>query len=180
MPHKRNPVTAAIVLAAATRVPALVSSMLSAMVQEQERGLGGWHAEWEVLPEIISLTAGALHHLCDTVERLDVDAERMRANLEITRGLIFAEAAQMVLAEHIGRLPAHELITAACRRATETKRHLREVLAEDAIVKQHLRTTELNHLFVPERYLGVATELIDRVLAAHSALRVRSPRKASS
>src|SRR5579864_5085091 len=84
MPHKRNPVTAAVVLAAATRVPALVSTMLSGMVQEQERGLGGWHAEWETLPEIISLTAGALHHLAETVERLDVDTNRMRANLDVT------------------------------------------------------------------------------------------------
>lgn len=175
MPHKRNPVTAAVVLAAATRAPALVSSMLSAMVQEQERGLGGWHAEWEVLPEIISLTAGALHHLCDTVERLDVDAEKMRANLEITRGQIFAEAVQMVLAEHMGRLPAHELMAAACRRAAETKRHLRDVLAEDATVKQHLRASELEQLFDPSRYLGVAGELIDRVLQAHVP-----PQKASS
>jgi 3-carboxy-cis,cis-muconate cycloisomerase len=180
MPHKRNPVTAAVVLAAATRVPALVSTMLSAMVQEEERGLGGWHAEWETLPEIISLTAGALHHLADTVERLDVDTERMRANLEVTRGLIFAEAAQMVLAEQMGRLEAHELVEAACKRAQEQKQHLRDVLAEEPKVKQHLDKKELQRLFDPAGYLGVAGELIDRVLQAHSALRAPSSKKANS
>jgi 3-carboxy-cis,cis-muconate cycloisomerase len=180
MPHKRNPVTAAVVLSAATRVPALVGSMLSAMVQEQERGLGGWHAECETLPEIISLTAGALHHLTETVEHLDVDTNRMRANLEVTHGLIFAEAVQMVLAEHMGRLPAHEVVEAACKRAQKQKQHLRDVLAEEPKIKQHLDKKELERLFDPAGYLGLASELIDRVLQAHSSLRTSSLKKASS
>src|SRR4029079_19054278 len=87
LPHKRNPVSSAAVLAAATRVPALVSTMLAAMVQEHERGLGGWHAEWETLPEICALTAGALAHTIRSIEGLDVDAARMAANLELTRGM---------------------------------------------------------------------------------------------
>jgi 3-carboxy-cis,cis-muconate cycloisomerase len=180
MPHKRNPVTAAVVLAATTQVPGLVSTMLSAMVQEQERGLGGWHAEWETLPEIITLIAGALHHLAETVERLDVDTERMCANLEVTRGLIFAEAVQMVLGEQMGRLEAHQLVEAACKRAQEQKRHLREVLAEEPKVKQHLDKRELERLFDPAGYLGVAGELIDRVLQAHSSVRAPASKKASS
>ncbi|HEV2115260.1 MAG TPA: 3-carboxy-cis,cis-muconate cycloisomerase [Terriglobales bacterium] len=180
MPHKRNPVTAAVVLAAATRAPALVATMLTAMAQEQERGLGGWHAEWEALPEIIGLTAGALHHLADTVERLDIDAEKMHANLEVTQGLIFAEAVQMVLAEQMGRQAAHELVEAACKTAQRQQRHLRDVLAGDPKLKQHLNNKDLQRLFDPAGYLGVAGELVDRVLAAHSALRVRSSRKASS
>ncbi len=174
MPHKRNPVTAAVVLAAAARVPALVSNMLSAMVQEQERGLGGWHLEWEVLPEIMSLAAGALHHLCDTVEHLDIDAEKMRANLEITHGLIFAEAVQMVLAEHMGRQSAHELVEAACRTAQKQQRHLRDLLTGDPNIKEHLNEKDLHRLFDPARYLGVAGELIDRVLQAHVSLQKAS------
>jgi 3-carboxy-cis,cis-muconate cycloisomerase len=150
------------------------------MVQEQERGLGGWHAEWETLPEIISLIAGALHHLAETVERLDVDTERMRANLEVTRGLIFAEAVQMVMAEWMGRLPAHELLETACKRAQEQKRHLRDVLAEEPGVKQHLDKKELERLFDPAGYLGVASELIDRVLQAHSSVQPPASKKASS
>jgi 3-carboxy-cis,cis-muconate cycloisomerase len=180
MPHKRNPVTAALVLATATRVPALVGTMLAAMVQEQERGLGGWHAEWETLPEIISLTAGALHQLANTVEHLEIDAEKMRANLEVTHGLIFGEAVQMVLAEQMGRQPAHELVETACQSAQKQQRHLRDVLAGDPKVKQHLSEKDLQRLFDPAGYLGVAGELMDRVLAAHTALRVGSSRKASS
>jgi len=98
MPHKRNPVDAAIALAAATKVPALVSVMLSAMPQEHERGLGNWHAEWETLPEICMLCAGALDHLTQAIEGLEVDPKRMRRNLDITQGLIVAEAVSAALA----------------------------------------------------------------------------------
>jgi 3-carboxy-cis,cis-muconate cycloisomerase len=177
MPHKRNPVTAAVVLAAAMRMPGLVSSMLSAMVQEHERGAGGWHAEWETMPEIIGLAAGALHHLAETVPGLEIDAAKMQENLDVTRGLIFAEAVQMALGSQMGRMAAHELVEAACKRARTGKRHLREVLAEDATAKKHLTKADLERLFDPQQYLGVAEGLIDRVLAAHSSQRPKAASK---
>jgi 3-carboxy-cis,cis-muconate cycloisomerase len=174
LPHKRNPVTSAVVLAAATRMPGLVSAMLSAMVQEHERGLGGWHAEWEIMPEIIGLGAGALHHLADAVTGLELDTDKMAQNLDLTHGLIFSEAAQMALGTAIGRAAAHELVEAACKRAREGKRALREVLAEDKTVAQHLSPKDLDRLFDPRQYLGVAERLIDRVLAAHESLRPKA------
>ena len=138
MPHKRNPVGCAVVLAAAIRVPALVSVILTAMVQEHERGLGGWHAEWETLPEICTLTAGALAQMTQILEGLSIDVTRMSENLAATRGLILAEAVAMALGKHIGRLPAHHLLEQACRSAADQKRHLRDVLMEDTQVKAHL------------------------------------------
>jgi 3-carboxy-cis,cis-muconate cycloisomerase len=166
MPHKRNPVTSAVVLAAAARVPSLVSTMLAAMVQEQERGLGGWQAEWETLPEIVRLTAGALHHLTTTVSELEIDPERMRQNLDLTHGLIFAEAVTMALAEKMPRSEAHELVDLACKRAQSSRRDLRSVLAQDAIITTNLSEAELDRLFTPANYLGVADQFIDRVLAS--------------
>jgi len=166
MPHKRNPVSAAIVLSAATRVPGLVSTMLSAMVQEDERGLGDWHAEWETLPEIFRLTAGALHQMATIVPHLEVDAARMRRNLDATQGLIFAEGASMALGNHIGKSAAHTLVEAASRRARDSGKHLREVLAQDRAVTDWLNAEELDRLFAPENYLGVAEMLVDRVIDA--------------
>jgi 3-carboxy-cis,cis-muconate cycloisomerase len=165
MPHKRNPVSAAVVLSAATRVPGLVSTMLSAMVQEDERGLGDWHAEWETLPEIFRLTAGALHQMATIVPLLEVDAARMRRNLDATQGLIFAEAVTMVMAGHIGKSAAHTLIEEASRRTRESGKHLREVLIQTQVVTERLTSAELDRLFAPENYLGVAEELVDRVIA---------------
>jgi 3-carboxy-cis,cis-muconate cycloisomerase len=164
MPHKRNPVSAAVVLSAATRVPGLVSTMLSAMVQEDERGLGDWHAEWETLPEIFRLTAGALHQLATIVPHLEVDAARMRHNLDATRGLIFAEAVTTAMAGHIGEAAAHRLLEEAIRQTRESGKHLREVLAHNHAVTERLTSAELDRLFAPENYLGVAEELVDRVI----------------
>lgn len=168
MPHKRNPVSAAVVLAAATRVPALVSVMLSAMVQEHERGLGNWHAEWETLPEICTLSAGALAHMADVIEGLETDTARMRGNLDVTRGLILAEAVSLALASRNGKAAAHQIVEDACRVAIEQHLHLRDVLGKDARVAEHLSATDLDRLFDPENYLGLAEQLVDRVLAAHA------------
>jgi 3-carboxy-cis,cis-muconate cycloisomerase len=168
LPHKRNPVGCAVVLAAATKVPALVSVMLSAMVQEHERGLGNWHAEWETLPEICMLTAGALEQVTQMVEGLELDPGRMRHNLDATHGLVLAEAVSAALAPMLGREAAHELIEAACRRAVEQSKPLRDVLAQEAKVRKLLSLADLDRLFDPANYLGVAEQFVDRVLASRA------------
>jgi len=175
MPHKRNPVTAAVVLSAATRVPALVSTLLSAMVQEDERGLGGWHAEWESLPEIIMLSGGALHHLAETLPGLAIDSEKMHENLGLTNGLIFAEAVTMALGRKIGRLQAHQLVEAACQRALAERRDLHAILAQDREIARLLSSADLDRLFDPRRYMGVAELLIDRVLSSHQNKKSKNP-----
>ena len=165
MPHKRNPVTCAIVLSAATRVPGLVSTTLSAMPQEQQRGLGGWQAEWETLPEILRLAGGALHHLAEMLPHLGVDVERMRQNMEATRGLIFAEAVSMALADRMGKMPAHLLVEAACKKAYSERRPLKEVLELEPGLHSHLTLPDLESLFDVRNYLGSASEFVERVLA---------------
>jgi 3-carboxy-cis,cis-muconate cycloisomerase len=177
MPHKRNPLASAVVLAAATRIPGLVGSMLSGMVQEEERGLGGWHAEWETVPELMGLFGGALHHVTEAVIGLEIDALRMSANLEATQGLIFAEAVQMALAVKIGRVEAQRLVEAACQRARSESKNLRDVLSADPATAKHLPSAELARLFDPRQYLGTASQMIDRVLAAHALRRAKPPRE---
>lgn len=166
MPQKRNPVGSAVVLAAAIRVPALVSTMLTAMVQEHERGLGGWHAEWETLPEICMLTAGALSHATQVVEDLEIHEAKIAQNLDATHGLILAEAVAMALAKHIGRSPAHDLVEQACRRALKEARPLRDILMDDAKVRAHLSAEDLGRLLDPKNYIGSAEKMARDVLSA--------------
>src|SRR5437763_1650543 len=166
MPHKRNPVGSAVILAAAIRVPALVSVMLSAMVQEHERGLGGWHAEWETLPEICVLAAGALAQAIIIVEGLQVDAARMASNLELTRGLTLAEAVATARGEKLGKSEAHALIEEASARALAEGKSLRESLDVDPRVTEHLSGPELERLLDPRHYLGEAERLVARALPA--------------
>ncbi len=165
MPHKRNPVTCAVVLAAAMRIPGLVNTLLSAMPQEEQRGLGGWHAEWETLPDIVRLSGGALHHLAEMLPGLEVDTQRMRHNLELTNGLIFAEAVTMALGDRMGKMPAHLLVEAACKKSREQKRHLKDILREESGLRGHLTPADLESLFDVRNYLGSADEFIHRVVA---------------
>jgi 3-carboxy-cis,cis-muconate cycloisomerase len=165
MPHKRNPVACATVLAATVRMPGLVSTMLSAMQQEHQRALGGWQAEWETLPELVCLAGGAVHHLAEMIPGLNVDASRMRENLEATRGLIFAEAVTMALAEHLGKSSAHTLVEAACSKAMAEKRHLKDVLREDPTVQSRIKQKDMDRLFDAGNYLGSAEEFVSDVLA---------------
>ncbi len=176
MPHKRNPVASASILAVATMVPGLVATMLAAQVQEHERAAGTWSAEWRTLPDILKLTGGALRRAADLIGGLEIDAKRMRENLDSTGGLIMAEAVMMALGAKIGRGEAHHLLEAASHRALAERWHLREVLMADAGVRRHLDADALQRLFDPLAYLGSAEIFVDRVLAVYG-LRPK-PRKA--
>jgi 3-carboxy-cis,cis-muconate cycloisomerase len=167
MPHKRNPVGCAIALAAAARVPALVSVMLSGMVQEHERALGGWQAEWDTLPQIMQLAAGALQQMAQVAQGLSVDVERMRVNLDATGGLIMAEAVTLALGGRLGRLAAHHIVEQACQVAVSSGRRLRDVLAQDPQVSAELSISEIDRLLDPAGYLGEAARFVDRVLQTH-------------
>ncbi len=167
MPHKRNPVGCAATLTAATRVPALVATMLSGMVQEQERALGGWQAEWDTLPEIACLCAAALRHMTYVISGLQVDKEQMRANIDITRGLVMAESVSLALAEHIGREAAHQLLERACTLAVEKRQTLLQVLSAHADVTRYLSRAALEQCLDPLAYTGEAASFVERVLAAH-------------
>ncbi len=168
MPHKRNPVGAAVLISAATRAPGLVATMLAAMPQEHERSLGLWHAEWETLPQLCCLVSGALQQALLVVPGLEVDAQRLRANLESTQGLVLAEAVSIALSRCVGRDAAHHLIEQSCRRAVEQGAHLRQVLGDNPQVTEHLSADELDRLLDPAHYLGQARHWVERAVAEHT------------
>ncbi|BBT16969.1 3-carboxy-cis,cis-muconate cycloisomerase [Metapseudomonas otitidis] len=168
MPHKRNPVSAAVLIGAATRAPGLVATLFAAMPQEHERSLGLWHAEWESLPELCCLVSGALQHALLVVPGLEVDAARMRRNLDLTQGLVLAEAVSIALAQRIGRDAAHHRVEQCCRQAVKEGAHLRAVLGACVEVTAELSAAELDRLLDPAHYLGQARRWVDRALAEHT------------
>ncbi|MBI6819484.1 3-carboxy-cis,cis-muconate cycloisomerase [Pseudomonas syringae] len=170
MPHKRNPVGAAVMISTATRAPGLVGTMLSAMPQEHERSLGLWHAEWETLPELCCLVSGSLQQALQVIPGLQVDAERMAINLQSTKGLVLAEAVSIALAQRIGRDAAHHLIEQCCRRAVEQSAHLRQVLGETPQVSEQFSSDELDRLLDPAHYLGQARHWVERAVAEHTRI----------
>jgi len=166
MPHKRNPVAAASALGAATMAPNLAATIFAAQVQDHERSAGPWHAEWPTLPGLMLVTSGALTAIVDLAEGLEVDAARMRVNLDATHGLIMAEAVTFALAEKIGKSDAHHLIEVASRQAVADKKHLRDVLSADTKVTAHLDAKRIAELFEPMAYQGASQALVDRLLAS--------------
>jgi len=166
MPHKQNPVGCTLTLAAANRTPGLIANYLSGMVQEHERGAGGWQAEWSTIADVLSATGMAIASMATVADGLIVDAGRMRANIEATQGRIFAERAMILLGDKMGRDVAHKLVEGATRRSVEQGRRLKDVLAEMKEVKEHMSPENLNVLEDPEAYLGSAEAFRQRLMAS--------------
>lgn len=158
MPHKRNPAGCAIALAAATRVPGLVSAFLSGLPQEHERGLGGWHAEAATVSAVVQATGSALASMAETIETLRVDPNRMRANIAATDGIVFAERAMMLLAPALGRDAASRVIADAIDAARREPGGFAAALAANADVQAVLAPADLSTLATPDAYLGAAEQ----------------------
>ena len=167
MPHKRNPVGCAAILSAAQRTPGLMATLYASQIQQHERALGGWQAEWEVLPELLMLAGGALVQTTQLVEGMRVDVDKMRADLDITHGLIMAESVTQALAVHVGKQAAHRHIETLCHRALDEGRPLLSLLGEDPQVTAHFSTEQLAQLLDPARGTGSAHHFARRVLARY-------------
>ncbi|WP_375166786.1 adenylosuccinate lyase family protein [Bradyrhizobium brasilense] len=183
MPQKRNPISSELILAAAKSVRQQVGLMLDGVVQDFERATGPWHAEWLALPESFIVAAGALSQARFMLGGLTVDEDRMRSNLALSGGLIVAEAAMMAAAPKLGRQKAHELIYSACRTAAADRRPLAEVLSGYPEIFDALGGEEaIRHYCDPANYLGLAPEMVDRVLGARpeNAQRVSEERETTA
>jgi 3-carboxy-cis,cis-muconate cycloisomerase len=165
MPQKRNPISCELILAAAKSVRQNAGLMLDAMASDHERATGPWHLEWIALPEAFIASAGALGQARFMLEGLIVEPDRMRRNLDMTGGLIVAEAVMMALAQHVGRGVAHDLVYGACRQASETGIALLVALKAVPEVTKHFDDAKLAELVDPANYVGSAGVMIDRLLA---------------
>lgn len=169
MPHKRNPTGCAAVLTAGVRAPHLVGTVFSGLVQEHERALGGWQAEWDTIPQLAILAGGAVSTMIDVISGLEVHEDRLTKNLHATSGLILAEAVMLALGRHVGRMQAHEWMEQASRQASSWNVPLLDVLASDSRVTKHLAPEVLHELLDPANYSGQSHGYVDRVLATHEA-----------
>ena len=166
MPQKRNPISSELMLAAAKAVRAHAGLMADAMVQDFERATGPWHAEWIAIPESFVLTAGSLNQAKFALSGLIVDEKKMAENLDISRGLIVAEAVMMGLAPQLGRQEAHDVVYDACRLANEKGMTLADALSADERISRRIDRSTIERLTAPKNYLGLAPEMVDRVLSS--------------
>jgi 3-carboxy-cis,cis-muconate cycloisomerase len=153
MPHKRNPVAAICALGCAQQAPGLAAILLGAMAHEHERAAGSWHAEWRPLGELLRSTGSAVAWLRESLEGLEVDPERMLANLDATGGRLMAERVATALG---GGSEAHERVAEAAS-SEDFPAAVAELLGEE-------RAAEL---LDPTGYLGSAGTFVDRALDDH-------------
>ncbi|TFB70617.1 3-carboxy-cis,cis-muconate cycloisomerase [Cryobacterium glaciale] len=135
MPHKRNPVSAVLITAAALQTPGLASTLYGSMLAEDQRPSGAWHAEWQSLRVLERLTISAVTGAASLAARLDIDSDRMRANLDLTDGLVFSERVTTILAGAVGKTTAFALVERASQEAFVTNRPLQVVLASILIAE---------------------------------------------
>lgn len=171
MPHKRNPVACAALRAIHARMPGLASTMLLAMPQEHERGLGLWQAEWETVPEAFRLASASIAYSIDLIDNIEVHPDRMQANFKATLGLPLAESVSAALVPRIGMAKAHELLRRASTEAVKQKRPLSEVLQNLPDVTAHLTNSGIRLLLDPSNYLGSAGRFIATVMGDDDAHR---------
>ena len=165
MPQKRNPIASNYIHACISMVRQHVAALLDAMVEDHERSTGPWEIEWIAVPEIFCLTAGALKHARNIVEGLQVDPVRMRANLDLTKGLTQSEAVMMGLGPALGRQLAHDLVYDICREVIAGKGTFLDLLAGHPQIAPHLTREQLAGFLDPANYVGLSGEMVDRVLA---------------
>jgi 3-carboxy-cis,cis-muconate cycloisomerase len=165
MPQKRNPISCLYIHSTVALVRQHVAALLEAAVADHERSTGPWEIEWISLPEIFLLASGALAQTRLLVCGLEVDADRMRANLDLTKGMIVSEAVMMGLGPYLGRQRAHDLVYDICRKVAATGVPLVDLLAQNADISKHLTRAELDKMCDPASYLGLAGEMVDQVLA---------------
>ncbi|HEU5343118.1 MAG TPA: 3-carboxy-cis,cis-muconate cycloisomerase [Ktedonobacterales bacterium] len=170
LPQKHNPIAATFAVASARLAIGAVPVVLSAMAQEHERAAGGWQAEWSALPDLFCHTAGAVWHVREAVSGLQVDAARMRANLDQSGGLLMAESLTMALAPQLGRPEAQRLVQALCDQALASGKTLRAVALGDADTRAALTPEVIDRALDPGGYLGSAETWIDHALAAYQQL----------
>jgi 3-carboxy-cis,cis-muconate cycloisomerase len=160
MPQKRNPVRSTVAVACARLANAHAGVLLGELAHEHERGVGGWHAEWEALSGALAFAGGSAAAAADAVTGLEVDTDRMRANLEASGGLVVAERISFALTARLGRSRAHEVVAEAARAPS-----FREALLADE--RTGLVAEELDALLDPTGYLGAAEALVDRALGEY-------------
>ncbi|MFY0687772.1 MAG: adenylosuccinate lyase family protein [Cyclobacteriaceae bacterium] len=166
LPQKRNPITCEPIIAIGTKLREIVSSQLTAMIQEHERPVGPMHLEWVILPESFVLFAGSLKHSRFVLENLVVDEMRMAENLKLNGGLIMAEAIMMGLAPKLGKKTAHDVLYQAAAFAIENKVSLEEALNQNSQIDELLTNKELKALINPLNYLGSSQRMIEEVSKA--------------
>jgi adenylosuccinate lyase len=173
MPHKRNPELSEHLVTLSRIVRADATVAVEGMVHEHERDGRAWKTEWVVLPEACLLTGAALDFGCRLLEGLEVDADRMWANLQARGGYLLSEPVMRALADRIGKHAAHTVVYEATLAGLQRGVDLETALLADPRISAQLGPDEIAHCLEVQGALGAAPAFVDRVVASCNNWKVR-------
>jgi adenylosuccinate lyase len=165
MPHKRNPEIAEHLGTLARLVRADAGLLAEGMVHDHERDGRSWKMEWHAVPELTMASGKAHALLVSLLTNLEVNPERMCANLQVSGGLVLSEGLMLALASHVGKVTAHDVIHRLSTSARITGKPFAVAAAEDPEIRAHLSQEELDRIFSAEAQTGQCRALVDRLLA---------------
>ncbi|RLF24411.1 MAG: adenylosuccinate lyase [Thermoprotei archaeon] len=166
MPHKENPIVCERVSGLAKIVRSLVIPALENMVLWHERDLTNSSSERFIVPEALILVDEMLDDMIDVFTNLRIYPDKMRRNIELTKGRCLSEAVLTLLIRRgMGRMRAYELIRKCVRKSLIEDKDLIEVLWEEPEVRGIIKDRkELEECMNPSNFIGEAPRIVDRVL----------------
>ncbi len=170
MPQKRNPKLSQDIIAAAAAVRALVPLAMEAMMTEHEADRTTHLMMQSAVQQACEQTGDILERIRMLMEGIQVFPERMRRNLDLSEGLIMAEALMLSLGAHIGRQTAHDVIYESAMSAATSDKSFRDLLAADPHIRKHLNEEQIAALLDPVAYTGCCAQFADEQAARARAL----------
>ena len=164
MPHKRNPAILEGLASLTEPVFKSVALMHESMKTEHERDAMSWRAEWIALPELNIYVAAQLQMTLTVLRGMKVNSKQMLKNLELQHGLLLSEKMMFELGKKLGKQTAHQLVYESAMLAFEQERPFKDVLQENAELKQHFTEQEISQWLIAENYLGSAPRKVDVVI----------------
>jgi adenylosuccinate lyase len=165
MPQKRNPILCEQVCGLARVIRSFIIPAYENAIQWHERDLCNSSSERFILPHSLIMTDWIVFQTNKVFRNLQVYPERMRENLENSKGLPMAEAVMTKLVEKgMGRGDAHELVRSCSLKAASETKQLLSVLLENPKVAKLLKKKELEEVMNPRNYLGVSDKIVDHVV----------------
>ncbi|MGR9085658.1 MAG: class-II fumarase/aspartase family protein [Gammaproteobacteria bacterium] len=166
MPQKRNPEISEHLGTLSRLVRYQSTHMLENLVHDHERDGRSWKGEWAIIPPACLATGKALNLLGSLLGSLRVNSEKMRHNLEATRGFVQAEQIMLALASRIGKQSAHDLVYRVSMAAAESGRSLQDAVLAEPGIRCHFDTLAIEHIFRGDLNTGCCAEMVDRVLSS--------------
>ena len=177
MPHKKNPVICQRIIVLSRHVRYLTGTIMESMAHEHERDARCLWSEWLAVPQLCIYTGAALQYMLDVMSGLEIRVDRMMENLHLHKNLIASEWLLFRLSGTIGKMKSLEKLRKLSDKAMDTGISLKDAVMDDPEIGSLLTPEDLAYLDYPERYIGHALQMVDRVIEDIERKRALDPER---